>query len=169
MSSCALLRSPGQASGHLGVAAHVFGDCSLGPYCSLFGHSVVSDSVTTWTAARQASLSITICRSLLKQVHRVDDAIPPSHPLSSPSPPAPNPSQHQSLVVQSCPTLRDPMDCSPPGSSVHGISQARILEWVAISSSRGSSQRRDQTHVSCILCLGRWVLYPEPPRNSPER
>ena len=43
------------------------------------------------------------------------------------------------LVAQSCPTLRDPKDCSPPGSSVHGILQARILEWVAISFSRGSS------------------------------
>ena len=44
-----------------------------------------------------------------------------------------------SEVAQSCPTLGDPMDCSPPGSSVHGIFQARILEWVAISFSRGSS------------------------------
>ena len=44
----------------------------------------------------------------------------------------------------------DPMDCSPPGSSVQGISQARILQWVAISFSRGSSQPRDRTHVSCI-------------------
>ena len=43
----------------------------------------------------------------------------------------------------------DPMDCSPPGSSVHSIFQARILEWVAISFSRGSSQPRDQTQVSC--------------------
>ena len=43
------------------------------------------------------------------------------------------------LVAQSCPTLCDPMDCSPPGFSVRGISQARILEWVIISSSRGSS------------------------------
>ena len=48
----------------------------------------------------------------------------------------------------SCPTLCDPMDCSPPGSSVHGIFQARILEWVAISFSRVSSQPRDQTRVS---------------------
>ena len=46
--------------------------------------------------------------------------------------------------------LCDPMDCSPPGSPVHGISQARILEWVAISSSRGSSRARDQTCISCI-------------------
>ena len=50
-------------------------------------------------------------------------------------------------VTQSCLTLCDPMDCSPPGSSVHGILQARILEWVAISYFRGSSRPRDQTHV----------------------
>ena len=54
------------------------------------------------------------------------------------------------LVVQSYPTLCDPMDCSPPGSSVHGILRARILEWVAMPSSWGSSQPRDQTQVSCI-------------------
>ena len=57
---------------------------------------------------------------------------------------------------QSCLTLCDPIDCSLPDSSVHGIPQARILEWVAVLSSRGSSQPRDQTHISCI---GRWVLY----------
>ena len=54
------------------------------------------------------------------------------------------------LVTQSCLTLCDPMDCSLPGSSVHGILQIRILEWVAFSFSRGSSQPRDQTQVSCI-------------------
>ena len=48
------------------------------------------------------------------------------------------------------------MGYSPPGSTVHGISQARILEWVAISFSRRSSQLRDRTHVSCT---GRWILY----------
>ena len=53
------------------------------------------------------------------------------------------------LIAQSCPTLCDPMDCHPPGSSVHEIFQARILEWVAISFSRGSSQPRDRTWVSC--------------------
>ena len=63
------------------------------------------------------------------------------------------------LVVQSNLTLGDPMDCSPPDSSIHGIFQARILEWGTISSSRGSSRPRDQTHVSCISCVGRWVLY----------
>ena len=55
-----------------------------------------------------------------------------------------------------CLTLFHPMDCSPPGSSIHGISQARILEWVAISFSRGSSQLRVWTHFSCI---GRQILY----------
>ena len=54
------------------------------------------------------------------------------------------------LLTQSYSTLCDPMDCSPPGSSVQGILQARILEWVAISFSRGSSQPRDWTQVSCI-------------------
>ena len=45
------------------------------------------------------------------------------------------------------------MDCSPPDSSVHGILQARILEWVSVPSCRGASQLRDQTHVSCISCI----------------
>ena len=53
----------------------------------------------------------------------------------------------------------NPMDCNLPGSSVHGISQASILEWVAISSSRGSSPPRDQTHISCIFCIGRQIIY----------
>ena len=53
-------------------------------------------------------------------------------------------------VAQSCLTLCDPMDCSLQGSSVHGIFQARVLEWVAISFSRGSSQTRDRIQVSCI-------------------
>ena len=56
----------------------------------------------------------------------------------------------ESLVTQSCPTFCDPMDCSLPGSSVHGIFQARILEWVAISFFRGSSWPRDPTWVSHI-------------------
>ena len=53
-------------------------------------------------------------------------------------------------VSQPCPTLCDPVDCCPPSSSVHGILQARILEWVAISFSKGSSRPRDQTQVSNI-------------------
>ena len=61
--------------------------------------------------------------------------------------------------LQSCLTLFDPMGCSPPGSSVCGTFQARILEWVAISSSRGSSWPRDWicvTYISCILC--HWAI-----------
>ena len=53
------------------------------------------------------------------------------------------------LVAQSSPILWDPMEGNPPGSSLHGILQARILEWVTIPFSRGSSQPRDQTQVSC--------------------
>ena len=62
-------------------------------------------------------------------------------------------------VVQLCLTLCDPVDCRPPGSSVHGIFQARILEWVAISYPRGSSRPRDQTRISCVSCIGKWILY----------
>ena len=54
------------------------------------------------------------------------------------------------LVAQSCPTLCNLMDCGPPDSSVHVIFQAKVLEWIAISFSRGSSPARDQTQVSCI-------------------
>ena len=61
--------------------------------------------------------------------------------------------------IQSCPTLCDSADWSPPGSTIHGILQARILEWVARSSSRGSFCLRDQTQVSYISCIGRWLLY----------
>ena len=60
-------------------------------------------------------------------------------------------------VTKSCPTLFDLMDCSVPGSSDHGISQTKILWWVAIFSSKGSSQPRDWT---CVSCIGRWILYP---------
>ena len=63
------------------------------------------------------------------------------------------------LVTHLCPTLCDPKDWSLPGSSVHGISQARTLEWVAISFSRGSPQPRARTHVSCVSCIGRQILY----------
>ena len=63
------------------------------------------------------------------------------------------------LCAESCPTLCGPLDCSPPGSSVHGVSQARILEWAAISYPKGSSRPRGQTSIACISCTGRWILY----------
>ena len=59
-------------------------------------------------------------------------------------------------VAKLCLILCDPRRDSPPGSSVHGISQARILEWFASSFSRGSSHPRDRTHASCI---GKRILY----------
>ena len=70
------------------------------------------------------------------------------------------------LIAKSYPTLCDPKDCSPPGSFVHGISQARILEWVAISFSRGYSQSQDQTCISCIAggLLQEDSLPTEPPQ-----
>ena len=63
------------------------------------------------------------------------------------------------VCTQSYPTVCDPKDCSPPSSSVHGILQAGILEWVSVSSFRGSSWPRDRTQVSCISCISRWILY----------
>ena len=69
------------------------------------------------------------------------------------------------LSLQSCPILCDPMNCSPPGSSVHGILQARILEWVAMSFSRGSSWTRDQTHVSWIALFITSTSWEAPDRD----
>ena len=69
--------------------------------------------------------------------------------------------------LQSCPTLCDPMDCSPPGSCVHGILQARILEWVAMPSSRVSSRPRDRTHVSYGLLHWQASSLPLVPPGKP--
>ena len=62
------------------------------------------------------------------------------------------------LVTQSCLTLCDPMDCSLPGSSIYGILQARILEWVVVLSSRGSFPPRDGIYVSYALALAGWFF-----------
>ena len=69
--------------------------------------------------------------------------------------------------TQLCLTVCCPMDYCLSGSSVHGILQARVLEWVAILFSRGSSWSRDQTWVSCISCIGRQVLYQLSHQRSP--
>ena len=61
--------------------------------------------------------------------------------------------------LHSCMTLCDPMDCSLPGSSVHRILQERILEWVAMPSSRGTSTPREWTCISSVSCIGKHVLY----------
>ena len=78
--------------------------------------------------------------------------------------PRASPSTYTRKWKWSCSVVSDSLRprglCSPPGSSVHGILQARRLEWVAISFSRGSSQLRDRIHIFCILCIGRWIFYP---------
>ena len=66
---------------------------------------------------------------------------------------------HMRVRAQSCLTLSDHMNCSPPGSSVHGIFQARIVEWVAISYSRVSSWPKERTPVFCVSCIGKRILY----------
>ena len=71
------------------------------------------------------------------------------------------------LCTQSCPTLCDPMNCNPTGSSVHEIFQAIKLEQVAISFSRESSQPRDQTHISCVSYIGKLILYQLSHQGSP--
>ena len=65
----------------------------------------------------------------------------------------------QAKSLQSCLTLCRPIDYSPPGSSIHGILQTRILEWAVMPPSKGSSWPRDQTRVSSVSCIGRQVLY----------
>ena len=70
-------------------------------------------------------------------------------------------------LLQSCPTQWDPIDCSPPGSSVHGILQARVLEWVAISFSRGSSRPTDWTCVSSIYMHWQVGSLPLAPPGKP--
>ena len=76
------------------------------------------------------------------------------------------PTLHAKLL-QSFPTLCDTKNCSPPGSSVPGSLQARILEWVALPSSRGSSQRKERTHVSWVSCIAGGFFTAEPLRPAP--
>ena len=123
---------------------------------------VMSNSFATpWTGAHQALLSSGFPRQdtgvgshfLLQEIFPIQglnphllhwqvDSLPLSYQESL--------SRLYTKLLQPCPALCAPMGCSPPGSSVRGISQARVLEWVAIPSTRGSSQPRDQTRVSCI-------------------
>ena len=129
----------------------------------------------------QVSCSISLCLSFLKLLlfsHSVmsNSLWPPGLQLARPPCPSPSPGACSSscylsrmimiqiantayVCVQLCPTFFELTDSSLPGSSVHGIFQARIPEWVAISFSMGSSWSRDQTHVFCISCIGRWILY----------
>ena len=89
--------------------------------------------------------------------------------------PGPRQWEHRTLTtgwvhaqwLQPCLTFCDPMECSLPGSSVHGILQARILEWVAMPSCRGSFQPRDWIRVSCVSCTAGGFFTVEPPLGSP--
>ena len=140
---------------------------------------------TPWTVARQASLSFTVSQSLLK-LTSIESVMPSNHLIfCCPLLLLPSffPSirifsnelalhirwqkyiytcvcvytwMHAHVYTQSCPTIFNPSDHSPPGSSVHGISQARVLKGVALSSSRGSSWSSHWTHISCI---DRQILY----------
>ena len=101
-------------------------DCSL-PGSSVYG--VFLERILEWVAISSSNNSWYILPNFSPE-HTVTDLVV--------------------LVVQSYQTLCDPMNCSPPGSSVHGISEASILEWAASSSSKGSSWPRDWTHISCI-------------------
>ena len=71
------------------------------------------------------------------------------------------------LIAQLGPTLWEPIDCSPPSSSVHVIFQVGILEWVAISFSRRSSWSKDWMHISCVSYIGRWILHLLSHQGSP--
>ena len=116
-------------------------------------------------ATRQASLSSTISQRLLRFMStESSDAASPSVMINIQSTISPVvysvcEGEVEVLVAQSCPTLCDPMDCSPPGSSVHEISRTRVLEWVASPFSRGSSRSRDWTWVSLFAgrCFDIWA------------
>ena len=119
---------------------------------------------TPWIAARQASLSITNSWSS-PRLTSIESVMPSSHlilccPLLL-LPPIP-PNADTCMCMHACSVVSDslwPHHCSLPGSSVHGVFQVRTLEWVAISSSRGSSLPWDWTHVSCVFCIGRRIVY----------
>ena len=144
----------------------------VGTLCHVLSH--VWLFVIPWTVACQAPLSLEFSRQeycsglplpppgdLSDLVIKPTSSVSPSLQVdSSPTEPSGNPQ----IITQSCLTLCDPMDCSPPGSYVPGILQAKILEWVDIPFSRGSSPARDQTQVSCIAG---WFLTVWATRETP--
>ena len=111
-------------------------------FSSVQSLSHVQLSVIPWISACQASPSITISRSSLKYVHRVSDAIQPSHPLSSPSPPAPNPSQHQNLFQWVNSLMRFPKYWSfsfsiIPSKEISGLISFR-MDWLDLLAVQGT-------------------------------
>ena len=120
--------------------------------CSPAGSSlleILQARVLVWAAmpfSKESANPVIKATSLICLLHRQLGSLPLMPPVCAQS-------------LQSCLTLYDPMDSSPTGSSVHGVVLARILEWVAISSSRGSSQTRDRTLISCVSSISRWTFY----------
>ena len=110
-------------------------------------------------AWRAAILGVAKSRTRLSNWTKHTDVDRSEHFIATRIPPDALPFLFESEVAQSCPALCDPMDYSTPGSSVHGIFQARTLEWVSIFFSRGSSWPRDQTRVSHIVgrCFTVWA------------
>ena len=137
--------------------------------CESVSPSVMSYSLLTpWTVACQAPLSTKFSRQeywrglpFPSPGNLPDLGVKSGSPAlqvdSLPSKPPKKKKKEE--VAQLCSTLCDPTDCSLPGSSIHGIFQARVLEWVAVSFSRESSQPRDLTQVSCIAgrCFKLWA------------
>ena len=112
-------------------------------------HEILQARVLVWAAmpfSKESANPVIKATSLICLLHRQLGSLPLMPPVCAQS-------------LQSCLTLYDPMDSSPTGSSVHGVVLARILEWVAISSSRGSSQTRDRTLISCVSSISRWTFY----------
>ena len=148
-------------------------------YTALISQSAFASKWTAWRKnykGREGSGK----RKLLQACLRLQIQIRASTPLPSPLPPhIPIPAWvytvnsqisgwriknnlvicAKTLHAQSCPALCDPVDCSPSGASVHGISQARMLGWVASSFSRVFTWPRDWICVSCVSYIVRWILY----------
>ena len=143
-------------------------------WCVCVSRSVMSNSATRWIVEHQAPLSMGFSRPeqwsglpFPSPGDLPNPGIEPRSPtLQADSLPSEAPGNPLSVVselctksLQLCLNLCDLMDYSLAGSFVHGILQARTLEWVAISSSRGSSYLRVRTHISYISCISRQVLY----------
>ena len=141
--------------------------------CVYYSLSCVRLFATPWTVAHRAPLFIGFSRqeywnglSFPAPGDLPDPGVEPRSPAlradSSPAEPQGRVSMCGGVcvwVVRLCLTLCDPLDCSPPGFSVHGIPQVRTLEWVVISCSRVFSPPRDQTCISHVSWIGRQVLY----------
>ena len=140
--------------------------------CVLSHFSGIQFCATLWTVACQAPLSVGFSRQeywsgLPCPPPPADIPDPGIKPTSLMSPELAGrfftTAATAAKSLQSCLTLCNPMGYSPPAFSVPGVLQARILEWVTMLSSRGSSQPRDGTHDSYVSCIGRQVLYSASP------